>query len=79
MNTEYHDFSVLFSQLSLPNDSEAIEEFIKSHSPLDNDILLEEAPFWNTAQAQFIREARIADSDWTEVVDSLDAALRREY
>jgi len=79
MNTEYHDFKALFSQLSLPASNEDIEAFIKKHSPLANDILLEEAPFWTSAQAEFIREAKLADSDWVEVVDRLDAALRHQY
>ena len=79
MNTEFHYLEALFSQLNLPNSKADIEAFIKSHSPLAGDILLEEAEFWNASQAEFIREAKQADSDWVEVVDQLDAALRHTY
>jgi len=79
MNTKFHDFEELFSQLNLPNSRVDIEIFIKDHSPLAQNILLEEAPFWNTSQASFIQEAKQADSDWVEVVDQLDAVLRHKY
>ncbi|MCZ6828231.1 MAG: DUF2789 family protein [Gammaproteobacteria bacterium] len=43
---------------------------------MGKDIPLDHAAFWNTGQAQFIREALEQDSDWSEVVDQLDALLR---
>jgi uncharacterized NAD(P)/FAD-binding protein YdhS len=40
-------------------------------------VLLADAPFWSFAQAVFLREVREADSDWSEVVDALNVALRK--
>ncbi len=79
MNTEFHYLEDLFAQLNLANNKAEIEQFIKAHSPLATNIQLEEAPFWNSSQKAFIEEAKQADSDWTEVVDHLDVALRRNY
>ncbi len=79
MNTEFHYLEDLFAQLNLPNNKEEVEKFIKEHSPLATDMQLEAASFWNSSQKAFIEEAKQADSDWTEVVDHLDAALRRSY
>ena len=76
MNKPMHHFSDLFAQLGLPNDDDAIKSFIASHSPLSPDFRLPEAPFWTPAQAAFLREAILQDSDWVEMVDQLSVALR---
>lgn len=70
----FHD---LFAQLGLPNTPEAIASFLRKHSPLPNDILLADAPFWDTAQAQFIREKKQQDApEWVQLIDQLSEALR---
>jgi hypothetical protein len=66
----------LFAQLGLPNTDDEISHFIRTHRPLPESMTLEQAPFWNTGQAQFIHEALQDDSDWSELVDQLDARLR---
>ena len=76
MNKPMHHFSDLFAQLGLPNDSIAIQHFLASHAPLSPDFRLPEAPFWTPAQAAFLREAILQDSDWVEMVDQLSVALR---
>jgi hypothetical protein len=76
MQDQFHSFSELFSQLGLDADADAIENFLSEHSPLDDNIELADAPFWNNAQAQFLREALSNDSDWAEMVDALNLALR---
>jgi hypothetical protein len=76
MEHNFHPFHELFEQLGLPSTPDAIREFIARHRPLPHDIPLHEAPFWTPAQAAFLREAIEADSDWAEVVDALNAALR---
>lgn len=76
MNEPYHQFSELFRQLGLPTDSDSIRDFLARHSPLDAGTKLEDASFWNEAQASFLREAIAQDADWAEVVDQLNAALR---
>ena len=71
-----HHFSDLFAQLGLPNDDLAIQHFLASHAPLSPDFRLPEAPFWTPAQADFLREAILQDSDWVEMVDQLSVALQ---
>lgn len=72
----FHSFSELFKQLGLGSSHDEIESFLSEHAPLATEILLSEAPFWSPAQAAFLREARESDSDWSEVVDALNVALR---
>ncbi len=76
MQEQFHTFSELFSQLGLDADADAIENFLSEHSPLDENIELADAPFWSSAQAQFLRESLSSDSDWAEKVDALNLALR---
>ncbi len=75
MDTSKHSMKTLFEQLGLSANETAIENFIFNNH-LGNDIPLDHAACWNTGQAQFIREALDQDSDWSEVVDQLDALLR---
>jgi Protein of unknown function (DUF2789) len=72
-----HHFKDLFAQLGLPNDDAGIQHFIASHAPLPADFRLPEAPFWTPAQAAFLREAILQDSDWVDMVDQLSVALRQ--
>lgn len=76
MQDQFHSFSELFAQLGLDTDADAIEKFISEHSPLNENTELADAPFWSSSQAQFLREALSADSDWAETVDALNLALR---
>jgi hypothetical protein len=76
MDNSFHRFSELFAQLGLPNDAQAIGQFIATHSPLAGDIRLADAPFWTPAQASLLREEILEDADWAEVVDQLNLALR---
>ena len=75
MDTSIHTMQTLFQQLGLASNETAIESFVKNNH-LDRDIPLERAAFWSSGQAQFIHEALEEDSDWSEVVDQLDAQLR---
>jgi hypothetical protein len=77
MEQGFHRFHELFEQLGLPSSPEGIRDFIARHAPLPHEVALPDAPFWTPAQASFLREALEADSDWAEVVDALNAALRR--
>ena len=75
MELPIHPFSELFAQLGLPNDNASIQQFIATHSPLPDDVRLEEAPFWSPAQAQLLREELPDQADWAMVVDPLKVAL----
>ncbi len=78
MESSFHYFSDLFAQLGLPGDPDSIGLFIETHSPLDPETRLEDASFWTPAQASLLREEIVDDADWAEVVDRLNAALRKD-
>lgn len=77
MEHPFHPFHELFEQLGLGSSPEEIRSFLQSHTPLPHEVALPDAPFWNSSQAGFLREALMDDSDWAEVVDALNAALRQ--
>lgn len=76
MQSPVHRFADLFLQLGLAHDGASIEAFLLTHAPLPDGLRLEEAPFWNPAQAALLREELRADADWAELVDQLNVALR---
>jgi hypothetical protein len=71
-----HHFHELFEQLGLANDAAGITHFIQQHTPLPAGVNLADAPFWNPAQATFLREAILQDADWAELADQLNLAFR---
>ena len=75
METPIHSINNLFAQLGLPSDQAAVENFIKTHSPLATNLPLSEASFWTPAQAAFLCEEILKDADWAEVIDELNARL----
>jgi hypothetical protein len=75
VDTSSHTMETLFQQLGLSSDPAAIENFIFNNH-LEESMPLDHAACWNAGQAQFIREALDQDSDWSEIVDQLDARLR---
>lgn len=76
MDQPIHPFSELFAQLGLPADEQSIRQFIATHGPLRNNIDLADAPFWTESQAAFLKEEKLEDADWAELVDQLNLALR---
>lgn len=76
MNPPIHHFSELFAQLGLPSDNAGVQAFLAAHTPLAGDVRLPDAHFWTPAQAAFLRESVLQDSDWAELVDQLSEALR---
>lgn len=70
MDTSHHDLPGLFKQLGLPADAHAIRAFIASH-PLDPETNIEEAPFWSSSQASFLKQSLDDDAEWAEAVDAL--------
>lgn len=77
MDKPIHQFSDLFAQLGLPCDEQDIRQFMAANAPLAADVRLPDAPFWTPAQAAFLREALLQDSDWAELADQLSGALRQ--
>ena len=76
MDKPSHPFHELFAQLGLPCDDAGIASFLKAHRPLAGQIALPDAPFWTPAQAAFLRESLLQDTDWSQRVDQLSQALR---
>jgi hypothetical protein len=76
MEHPFHSFGELFKQLGLGSSPEEVETFLLDHEPLSTSQALPDASFWSPAQAAFLREALATDSDWSEVVDALNVALR---
>lgn len=76
MDVSTYRLDMLFAQLGLPNSEEEIETFLEQHSPLPEDVLLYNAPFWTPSQAQFLKQAIKEDADWALVVDELSTLLR---
>ena len=74
MDTSKHDLSAFFQQLGLPHSPDEINTFIVTHQ-LPAGVSLAKANFWTDAQATFIKDALLLDSDWAEVVDKLAARL----
>lgn len=71
-----HSLASLFEQLGLDSSAQAIETFITNHKPLIKNMPLEEASFWSTAQANFLKKMKDEDADWAHVVDQLNLLLR---
>lgn len=70
-------FTDLFAQLGLASSPDAIADFIVAHRPVPGNVFLADAPFWNEAQAQFIREQRTRDEPpFNMLIDQLSEALR---
>ena len=76
MDTSAHTIETLFEQLGLNNNPESIKAFV-TNNHLPRDVPLENAAFWSSGQAQFLREAIAEDSDWAEVVDQLSGQLHQ--
>jgi hypothetical protein len=77
VETQIHNLNSLFKQLGLDSSNKAIEDFIYKNKPLPGNVILHNAEFWNESQAAFLKEAIEEDSDWAEVVDELNALLRK--
>ena len=76
MHAQQHTMSNLFAQLGLPSEEDAVESFIASHRPLENEVALYRAPFWSAMQREFLKEEIIEDADWAAVIDELNGRLR---
>ncbi|WP_299270883.1 DUF2789 domain-containing protein [uncultured Psychrosphaera sp.] len=75
MDTSVHNIAALFAQLGLDNSKEGIENFVKN-SVIAPNVSIENAEFWNVAQASFLADSLQEDSDWSEIIDQLDIMLR---
>jgi len=77
MHAPAYTLNTLFAQMGLDDSDAAIESFIRTHGPVAKEIPIFAAPFWTSAQSALLKESVQSDSDWAEVVDRLDAQLRK--
>ncbi|MFS2157044.1 DUF2789 domain-containing protein [Pseudomonas sp. Pseusp122] len=75
MNTDTPTLSLLFDQLGLPSDQAGIDNFVRTHSPLPNEVKLSEADFWTPQQAKLLKDEILEDAEWAPVVDELNVLL----
>lgn len=75
MEMHNHPLPSLFDQLGLGSTELEINSFITKHAPIFGE--LENAKFWNVSQSSFLKQAKDEDADWSEIVDQLDALLRK--
>ncbi|QJR82328.1 DUF2789 domain-containing protein [Alteromonas pelagimontana] len=78
MVVQHPSMQDLFMQLGLDSSEEKIEEFIAKHRGVHDSRHLEDAPFWNEAQAEFIQNAYVADAEWVVVIDKLNVRLHQD-
>ena len=76
MDLSNHTLNSLFQQLGLPDSDQEINDFIVQNKGIDKTIALYEVNIWSSSQSAFLKESQEQDSDWTEVIDHLDAQLR---
>ncbi|MBK0064130.1 MULTISPECIES: DUF2789 family protein [unclassified Acinetobacter] len=65
---------LLFEQLGLDANEEAMDQFIRDHQ-LSADLKLHEADFWSAAQRDFLKSHWDKDDDWAIVIDELNQQL----
>ena len=76
MEPPFHSLVSLFNQLGLNSTDVGIEEFIDRNKPLQDNVELHDANFWNISQASFLKQGKDEDADWAVIVDQLDTLLR---
>ena len=68
---------LLFQQLGLPAEAEAIKDFVSTHQ-LAQDVELANAVFWNASQREFLQNRYDQDDEWAIVVDELNELLHTD-
>lgn len=79
MHSTAYSLNTLFAQLGLDDSDVDIDRFIRLHAPIPMHFRLWEAPCWNTGQAALLREELANDADWAEIIDQLNALLRKPH
>lgn len=74
MDTSSHTLTTLFAQLGLDTNEQAMAQFIRQHK-LAAGTAIQDAPFWNPAQASFLRESLKQDAEWCEIIDELNTLM----
>ncbi len=78
MDRSNHNMQGLFAQLGLDDTRSGIYHFVKLHKIKEADVSIVEAEFWNASQSSFLADSLAEDGDWSEIIDQLDAMLRKK-
>ena len=76
MEISAQKLSALFDRLGLDSNDQAIRTFIDKHRPLPRQTPLHEANIWSQMQAAILEQAIKEDTNWTELVEQLEALLK---
>ena len=76
MEKIFVDVADLFESLGLPSDANNRAAFIDQHTPLDNTIRIEDAPFWTKSQSSLLRDALQEDGHLANAADQLNTSVR---
>lgn len=77
MFDEQPTLELLFQQLGLEHNQEAIEKFIQTHQ-LAAETKLHCADFWSEGQREFLQSHWKKDDEWAIVVDTLNEQLHSD-
>ncbi len=67
---------LLFEQLGLSSESDAMDKFIDEHQ-LAEGTMMHSASFWSNSQQQFLSSHWQKDDEWSIVIDNLNELLNR--
>ena len=68
---------LLFEQLGLSSESDAIDQFIDEHQ-LAEGTMMHSASFWSNSQQQFLSSHWQKDDEWSIVIDNLNELLNKD-
>lgn len=68
---------LLFEQLGLSSESDAIDQFIDEHQ-LPEGTMMHVASFWTENQKQFLSSHWQKDDEWSIVIDNLNELLNKD-
>lgn len=68
---------LLFEQLGLSSESDAIDQFVEEHQ-LPEGTMMHLAPFWTENQKQFLSSHWQKDDEWSIVIDNLNELLNKD-
>ena len=77
LNQNKPSLALLFSQLGLASSPAAIELYVRTHQLAASENL-HDAPFWNTAQRDFLISHLVQDDDWAIWIDELNQQLHMD-
>ena len=76
MTLPIRQLGALFDRLGLDSNDQAIKTFIENNRPIPRSTPLHEAGIWSQFQAAILEEAIREDTNFAELVETLEALLK---